>query len=59
MNFLSSQQTILDCRQYMTVVLALMLSLVSFSAHAEKLTDNTIRSFITTLEKSSSPRVRA
>lgn len=50
MNSLSSQHTILRYRQ-MTVVLALILSLVSFSAHAEKLTDNTIRSFITTLEK--------
>jgi len=38
------------CR-LLAVVLALMLSLVSFSAHAEKLTDNKIRSFITTLEK--------
>lgn len=35
----------------LTMVLALMLSLVSFGAHAETLTDNTIRAFITTLEK--------
>ncbi|MGO1501386.1 MAG: hypothetical protein ACTHWH_08915 [Marinobacter sp.] len=47
---LSSQHSILHYRQ-MTAVLALILSLVSFSAHAEELTDNTIRSFITTLEK--------
>lgn len=33
------------------LALALVLSLVSLRAHAEKLTDNTIRSFITTLEK--------
>jgi len=38
------------CRQ-LVVVLAFMLSLISFSAHAETLTDNKIRSFITTLEK--------
>jgi len=35
----------------LSVVLALIVSLMSFSAHAEKLTDNTIRAFITTLEK--------
>ena len=35
----------------LTVVLSLILSLLSFSAHAQTLTDNTIRSFITTLEK--------
>jgi len=32
-------------------VLVLILSLVSFGAHAQELTDSTIRSFITTLEK--------
>ncbi|MDO6824348.1 hypothetical protein [Marinobacter sp. 1_MG-2023] len=37
-------------RQLITV-LAFMLSLISFSAHAENLTDKEIRSFITTLEK--------
>lgn len=35
----------------LAVVLGLVLALVSFSAHADKLTDNTIRAFITTLEK--------
>ncbi|WP_417512698.1 hypothetical protein [Marinobacter sp.] len=38
------------CRQ-LIVLLAFMLSLLSFNAYAEKLTDNKIRSFITTLEK--------
>lgn len=50
MNPLSSPHKRLFYRQLATV-LALTLSLVSFSAQAEKLTDNTIRSFITTLEK--------
>lgn len=50
MNPFNTQHNIFHYRQ-LTVVLALMLSLVSFSAHAEKLTDSTIRSFITSLEK--------
>ncbi|MGO3296666.1 MAG: hypothetical protein ACTILN_13455 [Marinobacter sp.] len=37
-------------RQF-AAVLGLVLVVASFSAHAEKLTDNTIRAFITTLEK--------
>lgn len=53
MNPLSSPHKRLFYRQLATV-LALTLSLVSFSAQAEKLTDNTIRSFITTLEEAQS-----
>ncbi len=35
----------------LAAVLALLFSLLPLNAHAEKLTDNTIRAFITTLEK--------
>ncbi len=47
-----SQNHYSHCNQLAAMLaLTIVLSLVSFSAHAEKLTDNTIRSFITTLEK--------
>lgn len=50
MNFSGFQHSRFHYR-LITVFLALMLSLAPFSAHADKLTDNTIRNFITTLEK--------
>jgi len=50
MNPFNTQHYRFHYRQ-LTFVLALMLSLVSFGAHAEKLTDSTIRAFITSLEK--------
>lgn len=50
MNSRCEQHNTLHYRQ-LAIALALMFSLVSLNAHAEKLTDNTIRSFITTLEK--------
>jgi hypothetical protein len=47
-----SQNHYSHCNQLAAMLaLTIVLSLVSFSAQAEKLTDNTIRSFITTLEK--------
>lgn len=47
-----SQNHYSHCNQLAAMLaLTIVLSLVSFSSHAEKLTDNTIRSFITTLEK--------
>lgn len=36
--------------RHLTIVLTLIFSLLSFGAHAEQLTDNTIRSFIQSLE---------